>query len=143
MLKTQQVHIIKDFNFPVEQLFALLSEHENLSKIFFPAKITRIKDGIDSRNGVGSARKMSLPLAPSFVETTLVYDENKLIEYAITEGISPIKNHRGVMTFTDLGNNRSQLNYTIEFKGRAPLIGPIIKIALQNGIEQGLEKLKP
>lgn len=141
MLKTQQVKIIKEFDFPVQQLFALLSEHENLSKIFFPAKITRLKNGTDSRNGVGSARKMSLPLAPSFVETTLVYEENKLIEYAITEGISPIKNHRGVMIFTDLGN-RSKLDYTIEFKGRVPFIGPVIKMALQNGITQGLKKLK-
>lgn len=142
MLKTQQVKVVKEFDFPVQQLFALLSEHENLSKIFFPAKVTRIKNGTDSRNGVGSARKMSLPLAPSFVETTLVYEENKLIEYAITEGISPIKEHRGIMMFTDLGD-RSKLDYTIQFKGRVPLLGPIIKAALQNGINQGLKKLKP
>ena len=141
MLKTQQVHIVQEFDFPVQKLFALLSEHENLSKIFFPAKVTRIKDGTTSRNGAGSARRMSLPLAPSFVETTLVAKENELIEYAITDGISPIKNHYGVMKFYDLGN-RSKLDYTIEFKGRLPFIGPIIKAALQDGIQRGLKKLK-
>lgn len=141
MLKTQQVKIIKEFDAPVAKLFAFLSEHENLSAIFFPAKITRLKDGQGTRNGVGSARKMSIPLTPSFVETTQVYKENELIEYAITEGISPIKNHHGVMKFTDLGN-RSKLEYTIEFKGRVPFIGPIVKIALQNGIQQGLKKIK-
>lgn len=141
MLKTQQVHVVKEFNAPVAQLFAFLSEHENLSAIFFPAKVTRIKDGVGARNGVGSARKMSIPLSPSFVETTQVYKENELIEYAITEGISPIKNHRGVMKFYDLGA-RSKLDYTIEFKGRLPFIGPIVRLALQNGIEQGLKKIK-
>lgn len=104
--------------------------------------MTRISDGKDARNGVGSARKMSIPLTPSFVETNLVYKENELIEYAITSGISPIKGHRGVMKFTDVGNNRTRLDYTISFKGRVPFIGPIIKAALQNGVSLGLKKLK-
>ena len=131
MLKTQYINIIKEFDAPVEKVFATLSEHENLNKIFAPAKITRINNGKDSRNGVGSARKMSIPLAPSFVETNLVYQENKLIEYAITSGIAPIKAHRGIMKFSDLGNNRSRLDYSITFKGRVPFIGSIIKIALE------------
>jgi len=138
MLKTQYINIIKEFDAPVEKVFATLSEHENLNKIFAPAKITRISNGKDSRNGVGSARKMSIPLAPSFVETNLVYQENKLIEYAITSGIAPIKAHRGIMKFSDLGNNRSRLDYS----GRVPFIGSIIKIALENGINRGLKKIK-
>lgn len=142
MPKTQYINIIKEFDTPVEKVFATLSEHENLNKIFAPAKITRISNGKDSRNGVGSARKMSIPLAPSFVETNLVYQENKLIEYAITSGIAPIKAHRGIMKFSDLGNNRSRLDYSITFKGRVPFIGSIIKIALENGINRGLKKIK-
>jgi hypothetical protein len=46
------------------------------------------------------------------------------------------------MKFTDLGNNRTRLDYTISFKGRVPFIGPIIKAALQNGVSRGLKKLK-
>jgi hypothetical protein len=113
-----------------------------LNKLFAPAKVTRLSDGQDARNGVGSARKLSIPLTPSFVETNLVYRENELIEYAITSGIAPIKAHRGVMKFTDLGNNRTRLDYTISFKGRVPFIGPIVKLALQNGVSRGLKKLK-
>ncbi|MEC7120526.1 MAG: SRPBCC family protein [Pseudomonadota bacterium] len=142
MLKTQRVHIVQEFDAPVAKVFATLSEHENLNQIFAPAKITRISDGKDARNGVGSARKMSLPLAPSFVETTLVYQENQRIEYAITKGIAPIKQHLGIMQFIDLGNNRTRLDYSIEFKGRVPLIGFVIKLALQDGIQRGLKKIK-
>lgn len=141
MLKTQKVHVVQEFDFPVAQLFAALSEHENLRQIFAPLRIQRIQNGQDSRNGVGSARKMSLPLAPSFVETTLVYRENELIEYAITEGLAPIKNHYGIMQFIDLGT-RSRLDYRIEFKGRLPLIGLIVKASLQNAIKKGLKNLK-
>lgn len=141
MLKTQKIKVVQEFDMPVQQLFDTLSEHENLRQIFAPMRITRLSDGKDSRNGVGSARKMSLPLAPSFVETTLMYRQNELIEYAITQGISPIKNHYGVMKFTDLGN-RSRLDYQIEFKGRVPLLGAVVKRVLENGIRKGLKKLK-
>lgn len=141
MFTTQKIHVVQEFDVPVQTLFRTLSEHENLSKIFAPMQITRIQDGKDARNGVGSARRMSLPLAPSFVETNLVYRENELIEYAITKGIAPIKNHYGVMKFTDLGN-RSRLDYSIEFKGRLPFIGTVIKFGLENGIKKGLKKLR-
>ncbi len=141
MLKTQRVYVVHEFNAPVAKVFAALSEHENLSQIFAPAKVTRLKDGQGARNGVGSARKLSIPLTPSFVETNQVYVENERIEYAITSGIAPIKEHRGVMKFIDLGN-RTRLEYTIEFKGRVPFIGPIVKFALQDGVSRGLKKLK-
>ncbi|MDR8218266.1 polyketide cyclase, partial [Acinetobacter baumannii] len=59
MLKTQKINIIQEFDAPIDKVFAALSEHENLSKLFAPAKVTRISNGKDARNGVGSARKMS------------------------------------------------------------------------------------
>jgi len=142
MLKTQRVYVVHEFNAPVAKVFATLSEHENLSQIFAPAKVTRLKDGQGARNGVGSARKMSIPLTPSFVETNQVYVENERIEYAITSGIAPIKEHRGVMKFIDLGNNRTRLEYTIEFKGQVPFIGPLVRVALQDGVTRGLKRLK-
>ncbi|MEY2863441.1 MAG: hypothetical protein RLY58_1148 [Pseudomonadota bacterium] len=141
MRNTQRVHVVQEFNAPIEAVFATLSEHENLNQIFFPAKITRLTDGQGARNGVGSSRKMSIPLAPSFVETNTVYDENQRIEYKITSGISPIKDHLGVMQFTDLGG-RTRLEYTITFKGRLPLVGPLVKLALQDGVSRGLKKLR-
>ncbi len=142
MLKTQRVQVVHEFNAPVAKVFAALAEHENLSQIFAPAKVTRLNDGATERNGVGSARKLSIPGTPSFVETTQVYRENELIEYAITAGFAPIKQHRGVMKFTDLGGNKTRLDYTIDFKGKAPLIGPLVKLLLQDGVKRGLKKLK-
>lgn len=112
MLQTQRVYVEQEFNVPVARLFSILSEHESLNQIYFPAKFMRIKDGETTRNGVGSARKMTIPLAQSLVETIQVYQENKLIEY------------------------------TIQFKGRLPFIGPIVRLGLQNAIRRSLKKLK-
>ena len=137
----QRIEISKTFPFSVDKLFDFLSDHENLELIFAPAKIQRIKEGKDSPNGVGSTRNMKILIAPAFHETVTRVVPNELIEYTITKG-SPLKNHKGVMRFSDTGTGGSRLDYTIEFEGKLPLIGPIIEAGLDQGIRRGLNKLK-
>ena len=58
-----------DYALPPEQVFAYLSEHENLGDLF-GAKVTRLKDGSDgNRNGVGSSRELKVGPARPFEET--------------------------------------------------------------------------
>jgi uncharacterized protein YndB with AHSA1/START domain len=135
----QRIEIHQDFAIPVEKLFALLGEHENLETIFHPTKIRRIADGKVARNGVGSAREMRALGGPAFVETVTAYRENELIEYRITRG-SPLKNHLGVMRFSSTPTG-SHLHYTIEFEGKLPLIAPVIRAVLDRGIRKGLNKI--
>ncbi|MFN3712979.1 MAG: SRPBCC family protein [Alcanivoracaceae bacterium] len=135
----QRIEIHQEFSLPVEKLFAYLSEHENLEAIFYPTRIRRIADGQGARNGIGSARQMRALGGPAFVETVTAYRENELIEYRITKG-SPLKNHLGVMRFSSTPTG-SHLHYTIEFEGRLPLIGPIIRAVLDKGIRKGLNKI--
>ena len=59
-MKLQKIEIVHDFSQPVEQVFSWLSDHNNLSAIFAPFTVTRIKDGQTSVNGVGSVRKEHL-----------------------------------------------------------------------------------
>ena len=135
----QRIDIHHDFAIPVEKLFAYLGEHENLETIFHPTKVRRLSDGQGARNGVGSAREMRALGGPAFVETVTAYRENELIEYRITRG-SPLKNHAGRMMFSATPTG-SQLHYTIEFEGKLPLIGQLIRAVLDRGIRQGLRKI--
>lgn len=137
----QRIEIVKEFSAPVDRLFAYLGEHENLAIIFAPAKIKRLSDGKGARNGIGSAREMKILVGPSFVETVTAYKENELIEYRITRG-SPLKNHQGVMRFYPTAAGGSRLHYTIVFEGKLPLVGEIVRAALDQGIRRGLSKLK-
>lgn len=137
----QLIDITHEFNVPVEQLFNFLAEHENLTKIFALTSIKRIKNGEDQRNGVGSARAMRILGGPVFVETVTACVPNERIEYTITKG-SPLKNHYGIMRFSSSAKGGSKLHYTIEFEGRLPLIGPIVKVALENGIKKGFKGLR-
>lgn len=138
-MSKQRIDIRQEFSVPVETLFAFLSEHENLEAIFKPIKIRRITDGKSTRNGVGSARQMRALAGPSFVETVTAYEPNELIEYRITRG-SPLKNHLGVMRFSSTPTG-SQLHYTIEFEGKLPLIGMLLRLMLDRSVRSGLATL--
>lgn len=139
-MKLQKIEIVHDFSQPVEQVFGWLSDHNNLSAIFAPFTVTRIKDGQTSVNGVGSVRKLSAFPLPPLEETVTKFDANKLIEYTVTSKMAPIKEHLGVMIFEPL-NSGTRLHYTIVFKGVVPLLGPIVKIGLGQGVKRGLNKL--
>lgn len=136
----QRIDIRKTFPYPVSALFAHLSEHENLSVLFAPLKVTRIHDGEEAVNGTGSIRRLSPPLGPAFEETVTVYEANRRIEYTVTKG-SPIRNHKGVMVFEEDGDG-SSLHYTIVFEGKFPLVGPLVRPLLDRGIRKGLDKLR-
>lgn len=136
----QRVEVVQEFPISVKQLFAFLSEHENLAAIFAPAKVTRVRDGYSSRNGVGSTRRLQILIAPPFEETVTACEDNKLIEYRISKG-SPLKNHRGVMKFSSVKGG-SRLHYTIVFEGKLPFVAELVRPALQFAIRKGLKQVR-
>ena len=133
----QRVHVTQDFPQPVDELFAYLSEQENLEPLF-GAKIKRLSDGTDgTRNGAGASRE--LKVGPTkFVETNVEVIPNQLVRYRITRG-GILKNHEGVMRFSSNGTG-SRLDYTIDFDGKVPGIAPLVKAMLQRNIGAGLRK---
>jgi uncharacterized protein YndB with AHSA1/START domain len=134
----QRMHVTQDFPQPVEELFAYLSEQENLEPLF-GAKIKRLTDGSDgTRNGAGASRELRIGPLPGFVETNTEVVPNELIRYRITRG-GILRNHEGVMRFTRQGQG-SHLDYTIDFDGKAPGIGPIVKMILTRSISTGLRE---
>ena len=125
-----------DYALPPEQVFAYLSEHENLDDIF-GARITRLRDGTDGhRNGVGSVRELKVGPTPPFEETVTEFVPNELIAYEITKG-SPLKNHRGEMRFTVEGEG-THLHYEISFRSKLPGVDLIVAQGLKRNVAKGL-----
>src|SRR3954454_644927 len=134
----QRVHVTQDFPQPVEELFAYLSEQENLEPLF-GAKIKRLSDGADgTRNGRGASRELKVGPLPGFVETNVEVVPDELIRYRITRG-GVLKNHEGVMRFSSNGTG-SRLDYTIDFDGKAPGVGPLVKAMLTRNVASGLRR---
>ena len=134
----QRMHVTQDFPQPVDELFAHLSEQENLEPLF-GAKIKRLSDGTDgTRNGAGASRELRVGPLPGFVETNVEVVPNELVRYRITRG-GILKNHEGVMRFSSNGSG-SRLDYTIDFDSKVPGLGPVIKRVLTRNISSGLRR---
>jgi uncharacterized protein YndB with AHSA1/START domain len=135
----QTVHVTQDFPQPVEELFSYLAEHENLAPVF-GTKIRRLNDGTDgTRNGAGSAREMRVGPLPPSVETNVEVVPNELIRYRITKG-GILKDHEGVLRFTSRGDG-SHLDWTINFDGKLPGIGPLVKRKLTSDVSRAMRRL--
>jgi uncharacterized protein YndB with AHSA1/START domain len=132
----QRIEIDQDFALPVERVYDYLAEHENLGPIF-GARIARIRDGDDSRNGTGSVRQLRIAILPPFEETVTNAVPNELIEYEITQG-SPLRNHHGTMTFSRRGEG-SHLNYVITFGAALPGLDRVVKFGLDRAVRKGLK----
>jgi uncharacterized protein YndB with AHSA1/START domain len=131
----QRIEISQDFTLPVQRVYAYLSEHENLGPLF-GATVERVRDGEDSRNGVGSVRRLKVGPLPPFEETVTKAVPNELVEYRITKG-GVLKDHRGEMRFAPNGTG-STLTYVIEFDGKVPGTGPLIAKSLERNVRAGL-----
>lgn len=140
-MKMQHVELSHVFDVPVHILFAHFCKHENVGKLF-ASKFIHVKDGLNTKYGVGSVRDITSPLMPTFQETVTVYEENERIEYKITSGIAPISKHYGRMVFVTLDGYHSRLDYSIEFKGRFFLIGELTQKIMQTIGRRHLRSLK-
>lgn len=136
-MSIQTITINQAFDAPLKQVFSTLSDHEKFGKIC-GIKMTRIVDGAEFLNGLGSVREIKIGALPAFQETITKFIDNERIEYKITQG-SPIKNHIGVLIFSEV-KGKTQLLYTIQLESKIPLTTFLIKSALSYGIKSGLKR---
>lgn len=122
---------------PVRELFAELADHEQLSRVF-GVPVRRIRDGESEPNGVGSVRRMgSWPLR--LEETVTAIAPQRSIEYRITRGGGPVRNHRGRLEFASVGTG-SRVTWTIDYDS-LPIVGSAVQAMLSRALERGLAKL--
>ena len=137
-MSQQNIEIVQDFRKPLAEVFDYLSDHNKLGKVL-GIPVRRIRDGEGNVNGVGSVRKLGLgPLAVE--ETVTAISPNRSIDYRISKGGGPIRNHRGKLEFS--GSSRgSRVAWTIQFDSPVPLVGPLVKAVLTQGIRLGLKRI--
>jgi Polyketide cyclase / dehydrase and lipid transport len=133
------ISIVQDFPQPLSVVFAHLSHHDNLGRVF-GMPVVRIAAARDSGepDGVGSVRRLSL--GPIRIEETVTgFEKDRLIEYRVTKG-GFMKHHLGTMRFSEHAGG-TRLDYTIEVESLIPgFTGPLVK-GLDSGIRRGLAGL--
>lgn len=130
------MHIEHEFAKPPERVFAHLAEHENLAEVF-GAKVTRLRDGAEQRNGVGSVRQLRVGALPPFEETVTEFAPSERIVYRITKG-SPLRGHVGVMTFSPTPAGGTRFVYDIRIASPIPGLAPIVRASLTRSIARSL-----
>ena len=133
-----RIQLAHDSRLTVPQLFARLADHNQLSSVL-GAPVRRIRDGQTEVNGVGSVRQIG-PALLGLEETVTASVPNQSIEYRITRGGFPLKNHLGQLAFSETAKG-SRVEWNIEFDSALPLAGPLLKFALGKVIGGGLRRL--
>ena len=135
----QIVQLSQDSSRSVAELYAALSDHDRLGGVL-GVPVKRIKAGKSEPNGVGSVRRIGIgPLA--IEETVVGAVTDKSIDYKITKGGWPLKNHHGRLVFKALPGGGSQVQWRIEFDGAVPGAAVLVKQLLGLAIGRGLRKL--
>ena len=137
-----RVNVTHTYKSDPKTVFDALSEHENLGPVF-GAKITRTRDGDSDRNGVGSSRELKIGPLPPLTETVVVWEPNTHIEYQITKGGFPLKDHYGVQRLTPTADGGTKLDYTIAFNTVIPGMAGVVAKQLTAALSKGLPKLVP
>ncbi len=137
-----RVNVTHTYTSDPKTVFEALSEHENLGPVF-GAKITRTSDGDSHRNGVGSSRKLKIGPMPPITETVVVWEPNTHIEYLITKGGFPLKDHYGVQRLSPTDDGGTKIDYTIAFNTAIPGFAPVVAKQLTAALSKGLPKLVP
>lgn len=136
MSAPQRVHVTHTYRSDPATVFEALSAPENLSRVM-GAKVTRVRDGDASPNGVGLVRRLKIGPLPAFEETVTAAEPYTLIEYKISKG-SPMKGHWGVQRLTPTAEGGTELDYRIGFDAPAPgmaaLVGRLISLQLNRGL---------
>jgi uncharacterized protein YndB with AHSA1/START domain len=138
-MRLHHVHIAHTFAQPVDRIFEFLSEHENL-QLLFGVPVRRVRSGDGHPNGVGSRRRIG-PSGPlGFEETVTEFVPGELITYRITGG-SPLRGHRGTMSFAATADGGTALDYRIQLGSWVPGVAGLIKRILQRSIPAGLQQV--
>ena len=65
---------------------------------------------------------------------------NKSIDYRISRGGFPIRNHKGRIEFAER-DGRSLVTWTIRFDSALPLAGTVVQRVLSTAIKRGLRRI--
>ena len=135
----QIVQLTQDSSRSVADLYAALADHDRLGPVL-GVPVKRIKEGKSSPNGIGSVRRIGA--GPVAIEETVVGAVvDKSIDYKITKGGWPVKDHHGRLVFKALPGGGSQVQWRIELDAAVPGAAFVIKQLLSIGIGRGLKKL--
>jgi hypothetical protein len=142
-LFTGYVRVPWHFEVEAPVLFDRLAEHETMNELY-PSNTTRLRDGADARNGVGSSRALrQLGGLMTLIETVTQYERPTFMEIRLESGAGfLVKEHVGEMHITPSPTGGSDLVYEIRVTSPIPGFGAFACFVLGSMIRRGLPQLR-
>lgn len=132
----QNIKLQQFFAAPKAVVFRYFSDHEHFGRLWWPARCRVLKVAQSGEpGGVGSVREMRVGTI-RFQETITAFVPEDSIEYRVTQG-GPFKNHVGRMRFSEVPGG-TQLDYSIEFDSRWPMVGNFVAGVLHTAWLRGV-----
>ena len=137
-MSRHQLKVEHRFKAELPDVYQRLADHERLGQVF-GVPCHRIQAGESDPDGTGSVRRISLwPLA---IEETVVDSKvGRFIDYRITRGGWPLRDHRGRISFSQKAGE-VLVEWEIHFNAPINLLGLVIASGLQRIIGRGLKKI--
>ncbi|MEV6140453.1 SRPBCC family protein [Nocardia sp. NPDC051990] len=120
---------------PRDVVYKFFTERDRINP-YIPVDFTLKTPGSPTPSGVG-AQYFIGKAGVGIVEETTRLVPGELMEYKIIKG-APVKRHVGTITFTDAGNG-TLLSYTMESEPSLPIPAKVVKLGLENLINQFLK----
>jgi len=118
-------------------VFNRLADHEDMANWPGITGSILVKEG-SPRNGMGAIRKINVA-GLTLLEEIVEFEPPRRMAYTIIKGL-PVK-HRGTITLKE-DTNGTLLEWQIRLTSHWPFLGPIMRVALDIGLERALHWVK-
>lgn len=120
---------------PVARVWAVLSDHEGMSRWAPGLKATLVRHGDFERNGAGAQRRIkALPLMAPLVEEVTVFKPDQRLSYRGVSGI-PFRNYVGDVQLRPSGGG-TEISYSVSADNKLPGVAAV----LANGLLFALKR---
>jgi uncharacterized protein YndB with AHSA1/START domain len=109
---------------PIERVFDRYTDHAGWSDWAGVGKVRLVQEGAPDRNGVGAVRAFAS--TPGLREEVVLFERPSRMEYRVTAGPVPMKDHLGEVMFAREGENATRLTWRVSFRSKIPGIGWLI-----------------
>jgi uncharacterized membrane protein len=133
-----QIRIDETLQASVQQAFSVLSDHNGLGRLM-GVPVKRIVDGATELNGLGSIRQIGLPVL-GIQETVTGFEAQRMIQYRITKGGFPMRNHQGAVFFESAGTG-CRVRWEVDYD-MPPMLGNAITAVLNKVLRQAVLRVR-
>lgn len=132
----QRIRVRHRFRAPVEDVFALIADHEGYAALPGVRRATLIRTGHDDRNGEGAVREIELVGGLRIVETITAYQPPYRLEYRIVEAPIPLE-HKGARVELTPSETGTTVVWTSRLRCPVPLAGGPLALAVRAQLTVG------